>query len=106
MNDRLNFLERRLERERAARKQAEQLLEEKSRELYEANKDLRTLAGNLEEQIDARTRELITARDAALSANRAKGAFLANMSHDIRTPMSGIIGMSELLLDTSLTAGT
>ena len=104
MNDRLNFLERRLERERAARKQAEQLLEEKSRELYEANKDLRTLAGNLEEQIDARTRELITARDAALSANRAKGAFLANMSHDIRTPMSGIIGMSELLLDTSLTA--
>ena len=104
MNDRLNSLERRLQRERTARKQAEQLLEEKSRELYETNNELRILAGNLEEQIEARTRELISARDAALSANRAKSAFLANMSHDIRTPMSGIIGMSELLLDTTLTA--
>ena len=104
MNDRLKSLERRLERERAARKQAEQLLEEKSLELYEANNELRDLAGNLEEQVASRTRELIEARDAALSANRAKSAFLANMSHDIRTPMSGIIGMSELLLDTMLTA--
>ncbi len=34
MSDKLTSLERRLERERLARKQAEQLLEEKSRELY------------------------------------------------------------------------
>lgn len=104
MSDKLTSLERRLERERLARKQAEQLLEEKSRELYLTNQELRKLADSLEDLVEMRTAELQQARDAALSANRAKSAFLANMSHDIRTPMSGVIGMSELLLDTTLTA--
>ena len=103
-DDKLRSLERRLERERLARKQAEKLLEDKSRELFEANRELRELAENLEDLVERRTSELKQARDAALSANRAKSIFLANMSHDIRTPMSGVIGMSELLLDTSLTA--
>ena len=41
-----------------------------------------------------------TAEDAlriAQSANRAKTAFLANMSHDIRTPMNAIVGISDLM---------
>ncbi len=41
--------------------------------------------------------ELQTARDQAVEANRAKTTFLANMSHDIRTPMNAIIGYSELM---------
>ena len=44
------------------------------------------------------------AKEAAEAASRAKSEFLANMSHEIRTPMNAILGMTELALDTTLTA--
>ena len=38
------------------------------------------------------------AREEAVKANKAKSDFLSNMSHDIRTPMNAIVGMTEILL--------
>lgn len=43
-------------------------------------------------------------REVAEQASLAKSRFLANLGHEVRTPMTGVLGMSELLLSTSLDA--
>ncbi len=67
--------------------------------------ELRRINTQLEEEVRSRRaieHELEQARNAAEHANRAKGEFLANASHEIRTHINGLLGMLSLLEDGNM----
>ena len=94
-----NPFEKRFKRERRARKEAEQLLESKSLELYQSNLSLQVLAEGLEQKVVERTQEAETEKNRAIALSQAKSEFVATMSHEIRTPINGITGALHLLGD-------
>ena len=64
------------------------------------SRDLRI--AELERQLAELRSSLADAREKAEAANRTRTEFLSNVSHEVRTPMNGVIGMTTLLLDTDL----
>ncbi|MDP3863077.1 MAG: response regulator [Rhodoferax sp.] len=73
-------------------------------ERKQAEAALLQLNETLEQRVVERTVDLEQARCVADAASLAKSAFLATMSHEIRTPMNGVIGMADVLAQSSLTA--
>ncbi len=64
------------------------------------SRDLRI--AELERQLAELRSALAEARERAEAAGRVRSEFLSNVSHEVRTPMNGVIGMTTLLLDTDL----
>jgi len=115
---------KRFERERAARVEAEQILETRASDLIESNQSIVQEYQSLEDIVYDRTvelenlnrklrkeitrgknieKELVIARDAALKDVERKSQFLARVSHDIRTPLNSIVGYTELVKQDQLT---
>ena len=63
---------------------------------------LRQLNDELEDKVTLRTADVQRGQQEAESASEAKSSFLAAMSHEIRTPMNGVIGMMDVLQQSSL----
>ena len=77
--------------------------EVRAERITESGHDVR-LAGTVADMTELLLAEsdVEEARDLALEASRHKSAFIATMSHEIRTPMNAVIGMTGLLLHTTL----
>ncbi|ASB47704.1 ligand-binding sensor domain-containing protein [Alkalitalea saponilacus] len=78
------------------------LLEESKEEITCQNYELERHRNQLEELVTERTKELIKAKEQAEISDRLKTAFLANLSHELRTPMNAIVGFSNLLVQPDL----
>lgn len=116
-----NLRLREIERDRAneALHKSNRKLESELRERNKAQAALKELNATLEQRIRARTVDLEQsnlrlkemgivlekAKNNAEAANRAKSIFLANMTHELRTPMNAVLGFSRLMQnDKNLTA--
>jgi PAS domain S-box-containing protein len=78
----------------------ERTLHCRGRALFDASGAVVQVIGSSQDITDRKAieEELVRARDAAESANRAKSDFLSRMSHELRTPLNSVIGFANVLL--------
>lgn len=75
-------------------------LKRNEEQLIESERRLRLSVLDLrksQQELEARSQELVELASEAEKANRAKSDFLANMSHELRTPLNAILGFSEIM---------
>jgi signal transduction histidine kinase/CheY-like chemotaxis protein len=66
------------------------------------HKQAKRMASALDERHRKNLNDLVRATERAEAANIAKREFLANISHEMRTPLNGIIGMADMAMATEL----
>jgi len=71
-------------------------LAEKVNELERTNGELQWHRDHLKQLVEKKTADLASAKEAAEAANQAKSIFLANISHELRTPMHAILNFSQM----------
>ena len=69
-----------------------------TRTFNEMSEELMMQYERLEERVKERTQELEISKKAAEAANESKTAFIANISHELKTPLNGILGMCAVCM--------
>ena len=74
------------------------------KQLQKSNLDLDLVRQSLAKRVQKRTKDLHQEKQKAEAANKAKSVFLSNISHDVRTPMNGVLSMLKVLKKTKTNA--
>src|SRR5258708_10689641 len=69
-----------------------------------ARKSVEVRLTDYAQELESKNEELESALVTAREATQLRSRFLANISHEVRTPMNGVLGMTDFLLATKLSA--
>lgn len=97
LEKKLALTQSRAARLKQSQREAEQLLEAKSFELYHANQQLAESEQRLKQKVAEATSELSTTNQELRKTLEEKSKFVGAISHELRTPLNAIIGLSELI---------
>lgn len=100
----IEALKRAIQREKSIRKEAELIIENKSRELFDTNEELKNINKNLEKIVNDRTEELSNKNQEIITTNQKleialdiRHKILSGLGHELLTPIHIIVGNIELL---------
>ena len=92
-------LRRALAREKRARREAEEIAERATRHLHQLNQELDSKVREATRDLELREEELRASHSEMAEALSMRDHFLASMTHELRSPLHSILGLSEALAD-------